>query len=389
MAVKPIEAFAVGRWADSNKVVRDYPDEVVQEIADSYDPARHRAPIVVNHDETQPNQGLVERLYKEGSKLFAIPFGVDEGFKQLVNNGNWPAVSSGLYAPNDPNNPNPGKWGLRHLSFVNVPAVKGLAHPAFGEADTEYIEIYYSDASSAETQAEATGPIAEAVPDEPPAVVVEPVQPITTNELDVPKTITTEAVAKDVEPTTPVVDRSGETAAQEQLLKIEREALEAARVEFAESQRVANEALEQQKAELEQERLALANQKVRAERRAKDLEFCDALTKNGQLKPGHYDRVLALLQGPQEADGICFSDPSGTSLDREELLRSVLSELLPKEINFGEISSSTGDDATVSSGDLNQFEIKAQAEALVAAKLAAGTKITFLQAVDEVTGGTN
>jgi preprotein translocase subunit Sec63 len=63
--------------------------------------------------------------------------------------------------------------------------------------------------------------------------------------------------------------------------------------------------------------------------------------------------------------------------------------LLPKDINFSEVSQSTGDDATASTGNLNQFEIKAQAEALVAAKLAAGTKITFLQAVDEVTGGTN
>jgi hypothetical protein len=388
VAVKPIEAFAVGRWADSNKVVRDYPDYVVQEIADSYDPARHRAPIVVNHDETQPNQGLVERLYKEGGKLFAIPSGVGESFKQLVNNGSWPAVSSGFYAPEDPNNPNPGKWGLRHLSFVNVPAVKGLAHPAFGEADTEFIEIYYSEASNAETPVETADPITEAAPDETPAVA-ESIKPNTTNKSDVPKTSPTEAVAKDVEPTTPVVDRSNETAAQEQLLKLEKDALEAAKVEFAESQRVANEALEQQKSDLERQRLELANQKVRAERRAKDLEFCDALTKNGQLTPGHYDRVLALLQGPQEVDGICFSDPSGTSLDREELLRSVLADLLPKDINFSEISQSTGDDATASTGSLNQFEIKAQAEALVATKLAAGTKITFLQAVDEVTGGTN
>ena len=125
---------------------KTYTEEQVREIAESYDRTRHEAPFLVNHDETKPNQGLVKAVIALGGRLFAIPHKVVSEFAESVNSGRTPKISVRLYHPDDPANPVPTKWGLRHVAAVQVPAVKGMEDPTFAEDSTEFCFSEPSDA---------------------------------------------------------------------------------------------------------------------------------------------------------------------------------------------------------------------------------------------------
>ncbi len=131
-----IEIFKAG-----NHKGREYSDQVVREIAETYDRRRHEAPFLVNHDETQPNQGLVKAVIALGDRLFAIPHKVVTEFAESVNSGRLPRMSVRLYHPEDPLNPVKGKWGLRHVAAVQIPAVKGMDEPTFSE-DADLLECF-------------------------------------------------------------------------------------------------------------------------------------------------------------------------------------------------------------------------------------------------------
>lgn len=125
---------------------KTYTEEQVREIAESYDRTRHEAPFLVNHDETKPNQGLVKAVIALGGRLFAIPHKVVSEFAESVNSGRTPKISVRLYHPDDPANPVPTKWGLRHVAAVQIPAVKGMEDPTFAEDSTEFCFSEPSDA---------------------------------------------------------------------------------------------------------------------------------------------------------------------------------------------------------------------------------------------------
>lgn len=141
---KLVEIFRQGTHIDSAGVSREFTDEALQQIQSSYNPAKHSAPFLVNHDESKPNRGLVDRLVKIGSSLYAAAKDVDKDFQTQINDRRLPALSAALYAPSDPRNPSPGKWGLRHVAAVQIPAVKGMTPPQFAEGD-ELLTIEFSE----------------------------------------------------------------------------------------------------------------------------------------------------------------------------------------------------------------------------------------------------
>lgn len=142
-----LEIFKAGEHTDNRGVKRLFTEEMVQEIVDSYDFKKHRAPILTGHNENQPNKGLIADLKKIGDKLFAIPRNVLPEFKESVNREEWAGLSPRLYHPNDPSNPAPGKWGLRHLAFLQIPAVKGMALPEFSEHPDWDVEFCFNEIS--------------------------------------------------------------------------------------------------------------------------------------------------------------------------------------------------------------------------------------------------
>lgn len=128
-----LEVFRAGRHIDSCGVEREFTRKDIQEIAASYNPNLHEAPILVNHDESKPNKGLIKGLLAISDRLWAIPHKVEEAYKNAVNSGRLPKLSSAFYAKDDPRNPTPGKFYYRHLASVQIPAVKGMESPAFAE----------------------------------------------------------------------------------------------------------------------------------------------------------------------------------------------------------------------------------------------------------------
>ncbi|QEY23543.1 2-oxoacid:acceptor oxidoreductase [Neisseria animalis] len=135
---KLFEIFKSGTRTDHNGRRITISDGDVAQAAAAYDPALFQAPIVIGHPHsTAPAYGWVGSLKADGGVLSADFAQMDEGFVDLVKAGRYKKVSASFYPPDNPNNPKPGVWYLRHVGFLGAvpPAVKGLAAIDFAEDD--------------------------------------------------------------------------------------------------------------------------------------------------------------------------------------------------------------------------------------------------------------
>lgn len=139
-----VEIFRSGTHIDSAGVERSFTEADLDQMSSSYDSAKHAAPLLVGHDESKPNMGLVDRVSRIGSSLYATAKDVSAEFKSAINDRRLPALSAALYHPEDKRNPSPGSWALRHVAAVQIPAVKGMAAPQFAEGDLS-IAIEFSE----------------------------------------------------------------------------------------------------------------------------------------------------------------------------------------------------------------------------------------------------
>ena len=126
------EIFKVGKHTDSAGHTREWDLKDLEEIASSYDPVKHEAPIVIGHPEMDsPAYGWIETLKVEGEKLLAKPKEVYEDLKNWVKQGLYKKVSIALYPD----------LTLRHVGFLGgtPPAVKGLKQATFGDKKPAWI----------------------------------------------------------------------------------------------------------------------------------------------------------------------------------------------------------------------------------------------------------
>jgi hypothetical protein len=115
----------------------EFTERDLRDAAACYDPALHRAPLVIGHPtRLDPAYGHVKALSYGPDGLEAIPEAVEPAFAELVNKQAFPNVSVGWYAPDHPRNPVPGKWYVREVSFLGAvpPAVRGLRRPTLNPA---------------------------------------------------------------------------------------------------------------------------------------------------------------------------------------------------------------------------------------------------------------
>lgn len=146
--LQPIEIFKPGRHTAASGAALAITPAQLAYAARVYDPALHRAPLVIGHPKTDDlAYGHVARLdYSDSSKrLIADAAEVEPEFADMVADGRLLAVSASFYQPTSPNNPVPGSYYLRHVGFLGAeaPAVKGLKRPAvqFSEAEEGVVEF--------------------------------------------------------------------------------------------------------------------------------------------------------------------------------------------------------------------------------------------------------
>lgn len=163
--MKRIHLLRAGSHTDNAGRKHDFSAAVLGDVAASYDPALHEAPLVVGHPAAnRPAYGLVASLSAEPDGLYAEPTRVDPEFAELVKAGRFPKISASLYPPDNPSNPTPGRWHLRHVGFLGAqpPAVKGLKPVEFADGDdpAAAVDIEIDFAESAAPRGHAFGSIA-------------------------------------------------------------------------------------------------------------------------------------------------------------------------------------------------------------------------------------
>lgn len=137
-AHKPLHIFKPGQWTTLGGETIAFSEADLQATAQAYDPKKSKAPLVVGHPKTDdPAKGWTVSLSASERGLFAAADKVDPAFAESVRSGAYGTVSAKFYRPEDPNNPVPGVWYLRHIGFLDAhpPGVKGLDDPEFAEAD--------------------------------------------------------------------------------------------------------------------------------------------------------------------------------------------------------------------------------------------------------------
>lgn len=157
-----IEAFVAGTHTDSSGRKMTVTAEHLDELASSYDPAVHEAPVVVGHPKTDdPALGWVAAVKRDGNKLLYQETGVAPEFDEMRAAGRYKKRSLSFYLADSPGNPTPGKLHIRHVGWLGAmpPAVKGMADKAkaaaFQEDDGEGVvefndmTVDFSDGPSA------------------------------------------------------------------------------------------------------------------------------------------------------------------------------------------------------------------------------------------------
>ena len=114
------------------------------DMAESYDPA-DPAPFVFGHPKhDDPAMGWVGALQMAGDTLQAVPGEVTPELTEAVAAKRYRKVSASYYPPNNPSNPKPGRFVLKHVGLLGAvaPAIKGLGMiPAFAADDETAVTI--------------------------------------------------------------------------------------------------------------------------------------------------------------------------------------------------------------------------------------------------------
>lgn len=104
--------------------------------ARAYNMDLHEAPLVVGHPKhNNPAYGWVKQMIATPEGLFIEPRQVDEEFAELVRAARFKKISPSFYEPDEPSNPVPGVYYLRHVGFLGAmpPSVKGLKPIEFAD----------------------------------------------------------------------------------------------------------------------------------------------------------------------------------------------------------------------------------------------------------------
>lgn len=134
--IKEVHIFKAGKQTSAQGVTREFTVNDLKQIANSYKPEVHEAPIRIGHEDNDkvPSWGWVKEVKVKGDELYAeIDF--SPMAEEYIKNGLYKKVSASFYSPDSKINPEPGSWSLRHVALLGAqpPAVKGLKGFAYEE----------------------------------------------------------------------------------------------------------------------------------------------------------------------------------------------------------------------------------------------------------------
>lgn len=366
-----IEAFKAGKHRSIDGQVWEFSEADVAAIAAGYDPALQAAPIVLGHPKTDdPAWGWAKGLSVDGGVLVVEPEKVDPAFADGVEAGRYRYVSSSFYTPEDPRNPKPGAWYLRHVGFLGAtpPAVKGLA-PAFSEADEAGVVSFAAEPADARAVENLFRGLRDWIIEKDgieladrilPSWFIDSLAVKDQNAFFAEGAETTAGAEAASSPeTSPGAEEPSAAAAPGEDVLTAREAAVAEREAAADR------------------REAAFSEGARTQARTDDAVFLDNLVMEGRLPPVHRDRlatIMARLGGDQT---VAFAEADA---DPRAELREVLSTL-GVSIAFGEVSAGDGFDVT--SADAGAA-IASKISEIVAAAKARGETISYSQAAAQV-----
>ena len=339
-----LHVFRAGTHIAADGTRYTFSEQDVADLVDSYDPQLHRAPLVVGHPKTNdPAYGWAAGLQRDGGEVYAEPADVEPQFAEMVNTKRFPNISVSIYPPNDPSNPKPGHFYLRHIGFLGAqpPAVKGLRSAEFAEGDGAiefsmpmpvlsklaslgyYLKRLLQGMRDRAIEADGAEKAEQAIPQ----WCIDGIAEATARDDDQPLAAAFAEAASTQE--TDMGNNNGQGAA-----------------DFAEQQ----QQLATRTAEIEQREQALKDRE-QAARRADVVDFAEGLVKAGKVLPRHKAGVVELLLAVPAGTTINFAEEGAadaTDHDAAETLRAFLEDL-PPQVNFSEKSG--GDTRTAGAID--------------------------------------
>ncbi|EJB4183837.1 peptidase [Salmonella enterica] len=364
-----IHIFRAGTHTDMHGRQIDFSDADLNEIAQSYNPALHEAPVVVGHPKTDaPSYAWVSGIKKDRDGLKAEPRDIDPQFAELVRKRRYSKVSASFYCPDSPGNPTPGKYYLRHVGFLGAqpPAIKGLKQVSFAEDEEGVVE--FADWSLQTTaslfsrirdfiisqfgieKADSVVPdyMIDSLRDEAARTTATDTTPAFSDPVGIPAEDAIQPVAEKPAPTPPE-----EPAVDKELqAKLQKE----------------NDDLKRQ---IEERNKAEA-QRVATERHNANVAFADSLVSDARLAPAGKGLVVAVLDALGGGDEPVSFSENGSEQPLVDAFKTQMKKARPL-LDFGEVATADNTDrsaipAEFAEADPARLEMHTKAVALMKAE---------------------
>ncbi|EDS1018827.1 GPO family capsid scaffolding protein [Salmonella enterica] len=364
-----IHIFRAGTHTDMHGRQINFSDADLNEIAQSYNPALHEAPVVVGHPKTDaPSYAWVSGIKKDRDGLKAEPRDIDPQFAELVRKRRYSKVSASFYCPDSPGNPTPGKYYLRHVGFLGAqpPAIKGLKQVSFAEDEEGVVE--FADWSLQTTaslfsrirdfiisqfgieKADSVVPdyMIDSLRDEAARTTTTEVAPAFSDPVGIPAEDAIQPVAEKPAPTPPE-----EPAVDKELqAKLQKE----------------NDDLKRQ---IEERNKAEAL-RVATERHSANVVFADSLVSDARLAPAGKGLVVAVLDALGGGDEPVSFSENGSEQPLVDAFKTQMKKARPL-LDFGEVATADNTDrsaipAEFAEADPARLEMHTKAVALMKAE---------------------
>ncbi|EAA9290249.1 peptidase [Salmonella enterica] len=364
-----IHIFRAGTHTDMHGRQINFSDADLNEIAQSYNPALHEAPVVVGHPKTDaPSYAWVSGIKKDRDGLKAEPRDIDPQFAELVRKRRYSKVSASFYCPDSPGNPTPGKYYLRHVGFLGAqpPAIKGLKQVSFAEDEEGVVE--FAD-WSLQTTASLFSRIRDFIISQfgiEKADSVVPDYMIDTLRDEAARTTTTDPTPAFSDPVgiptedaiQPVAEKPAPTPPEEPAVDKDLQA----------KLQKENDDLKRQ---IEERNKAEA-QRVATERHNANVAFADSLVSDARLAPAGKGLVVAVLDALGGGDGPVSFSENGSEQPLVDAFKTQMKKARPL-LDFGEVATADNTDrsaipAEFAEADPARLEMHTKAVALMKAE---------------------